>query len=75
MLYYFHLPSLDDSIDGAGLGLSHPDRGEGLGLSHPPSLTSSPSFRGPLDMGVGVAVVACNRRKDEIVTAVTNEFL
>lgn len=57
-----HLPSLDDSMDGAGLGLSHPDLGEGLGLSHPPSLSSSspPPLRpAPLGIGVGVAVVAC----------------
>lgn len=63
-----HLPSLDDSMDGAGLGLSQPDRGEGLGLSQPPSSSSSsspspppprPIRDPPLGIGVGVAVVAC----------------
>lgn len=59
-----YLPSLEEIIDGEGLGLSHAeDLGDGLGLSHPPSPSSSPPrdeppLPPPLDIGVGDAVVA-----------------
>lgn len=66
MGYELHLPSLDEIVDGAGLGLSHPDLGEGLGLSHPPSLSSLDTVRGPLVIGVGVAVPACKAHASSI---------